>query len=67
MVQINKTIFFLAILIIPVALFSQKKDSLKFQSNGILKFNEGNYEAAEIEFKKVLEINAKNSVTHYYL
>ena len=54
-------------IVIPLALYSQSKDSLVNLANGITKFNEGNYEAAEIEFRKAIEKNPKISESHFYL
>ena len=51
----------------PFYIFSQTPDSTFNLKNGIVKYNEGNYEVALLEFNKAAELTTKNAEVYYYL
>lgn len=62
----SKVVLMAVLLIADICLYSQIKDSVENISGAIVKFNEGNYNAAEIEFRKFTE-NGKNPEACFYL
>ncbi len=58
-------IFLLLFLLFPAFLFSQKDSTINLK-NGIVKFNEGNYDVAMMELNKAIELNHKNADAYYY-
>ena len=53
--------------LLPPAAFSQAVDSAGSLKSGIAQFNSGNYEGAEVELNKAVELNPKNSQAFFYL
>ena len=52
---------------LPVSSFSQILDSAGSLKSGIAQFNEGNFEGAQVELNKAVELNPKNSDAFFYL
>lgn len=60
-------LFSFAYCLLPTVTFSQALDSVGSLKSGITQFNAGNYEGAEVELNKAVELNPKNSDARYYL
>jgi tetratricopeptide (TPR) repeat protein len=52
---------------LPTVAFSQVVDSVGSLKSGVAQFNTGNYEGAEVELNKAVELNPKNSDAFFYL
>ncbi|MEK6616857.1 MAG: tetratricopeptide repeat protein, partial [Bacteroidota bacterium] len=52
--------------LLPAAAFSQV-DSVGSLKSGVVQFNQGNYEGAQVELIKAVELNPKNPDAFFYL
>ncbi|MFI5164570.1 MAG: tetratricopeptide repeat protein [Bacteroidia bacterium] len=59
--------FFIANCQLPTSAFSQATDSAGSLKSGIAQFHEGNYEGAQVELNKAVELNPKNADAYFYL